>query len=350
MAVLCGWASIDENGRAKNGRAGDNTKDGHEVKTGSWYDFGQTAVYRWKNRSYANTYASIIKYWCNSQYVGYDQNQRTTLGEWCKRHGWSYKVNTPVETDCSRMVADGINCTLGKEVFSIGSTFYTGNIGDRLMATGLFTKLTGPKYCDGDSYLMVGDIINNPARHVITALANGSKAQPVAKTLSQVAQEVIDGKWGTGDERKRRLRAAGYDPDQVQKLVNSMLTKDGWKKENGQWHCYKNHMQLKNQWAQDSNGYWYWLDKNGDMVSNKWVKTNGYWYWLKPDGKMAANEWKKWKGYWYYLQPNGKMAANHWVKWKGYWYWLKADGTMATTPQTIGGKVYKFDKDGKWVK
>ena len=106
MGILCGWASQSEH-RTVTGSAGDQT--GREVKTGSWYYFGQTAVYRWKNRSYANTYASIIKYWCNNANVGYDQHERTTLGAWCKNHSWSYKVSAPVETDCSKMVGDGIN-------------------------------------------------------------------------------------------------------------------------------------------------------------------------------------------------------------------------------------------------
>lgn len=345
MAVLCGWGSQSEHGTV-TGSAGDQT--GREVKTGNWYNFGQTAVYRWKNRSYANTYASIIKYWCNNANVGYDQHERTTLGAWCKNHSWSYKVSVPVETDCSKMVGDGINCTLKKQ--AIPSDIYTGNLDRYLMATGLFTKLTGSKYCGQDSYLMVGDIINNPARHVITALQNGSNAQPTAKTMSQVAQEVIDGKWGSGDERKKRLRAAGYDPDQVQTIVNSMLAKDGWKQENGKWHCYKNHVMLKNRWAQDSNGFWYWLDADGNMASNRWLKANNNWYWLEQDGKMAFSKWKQWKRAWYWLDANGKMSKNHWLQYGGAWYWLKGDGKMATDTQTIGGKVYKFGKDGKWVK
>lgn len=226
MTVLCGWASIDEHGNASGGKAGDQT--GREVKTGNWYNFGQTAVYRWKDRNKAKKYASIIKYWCNDADVGYDQNQRTTLGSWCKAHDWSYKVNKAVETDCSRMVADGVNCTLGKEVFGISTTFYTGNLGDKLMATGLFTKLTASKYVNDDDYLMVGDIINNPARHVITALANGSKvstSSSTKKSVATIAQEVIDGKWGDGDVRVKKLKAAGYKPTEVQKKVNELLKK-----------------------------------------------------------------------------------------------------------------------------
>ena len=344
MAVLCGWASQSEHGTV-TGRAGDQT--GREVKTGNWYNFGQTAVYRWKNRSYANTYGSIIKYWCNNANVGYDQYERTTLGAWCKNHAWSYKVSVPVETDCSKMVGDGINCTLKKQ--AIPSDIYTGNLDRYLMATGLFTKLTGAKYCGQDSYLMVGDIINNPARHVITALQNGSNAQPVAKTMTQVAQEVIDGKWGSGDERKRRLRAAGYDPDQVQKAVNNLLTKNGWKKEDGKWHCYHNNTMLKNCWAKDSHG-WCWLNGSGDITKNKWIKDKGNWYYLNNSGYMATNRWARDSKGWCYVGSDGKMYKSKWLKYKGAWYWLKADGRMATDPQTIGGKVYKFGKDGKWVK
>lgn len=43
------------------------------------------------------------------------------------------------------------------------------------------------------------------------------------KTLDELALEVIDGKWGSGDERKRRLIEAGHDYDAVQKRVTELL-------------------------------------------------------------------------------------------------------------------------------
>lgn len=43
------------------------------------------------------------------------------------------------------------------------------------------------------------------------------------KSLDTVAQEVIQGKWGNGDERKKRLTEAGYDYNEVQKRVNQLL-------------------------------------------------------------------------------------------------------------------------------
>lgn len=43
------------------------------------------------------------------------------------------------------------------------------------------------------------------------------------KTVDQIAQEVIDGKWGNGDDRVKKLKEAGYDPSAVQKKVNDIL-------------------------------------------------------------------------------------------------------------------------------
>jgi len=43
------------------------------------------------------------------------------------------------------------------------------------------------------------------------------------KSLSEIAKEVIAGKWGTGATRKAKLEAAGYDPEKVQAKVNTLL-------------------------------------------------------------------------------------------------------------------------------
>lgn len=47
--------------------------------------------------------------------------------------------------------------------------------------------------------------------------------QEPKKSVTEIAKEVIQGKWGNGDERRKRLKAAGYDPDEIQKQVNKML-------------------------------------------------------------------------------------------------------------------------------
>ena len=44
------------------------------------------------------------------------------------------------------------------------------------------------------------------------------------KTIDELAKEALNGKWGNGDERKKNLKAAGYDYDKVQARVNELLT------------------------------------------------------------------------------------------------------------------------------
>lgn len=51
----------------------------------------------------------------------------------------------------------------------------------------------------------------------------GSSTSSNKKTISQIAKEVINGEWGNGDTRKKKLEAAGYDYDAVQKEVNKQL-------------------------------------------------------------------------------------------------------------------------------
>ena len=41
--------------------------------------------------------------------------------------------------------------------------------------------------------------------------------------LTAIAKEVINGKWGNGEERKKKLTAAGYDYKAVQAKVNELL-------------------------------------------------------------------------------------------------------------------------------
>ena len=43
------------------------------------------------------------------------------------------------------------------------------------------------------------------------------------KSIEEIAKEVIAGKWGTGETRKQRLTAAGYDYAAVQAKVNALL-------------------------------------------------------------------------------------------------------------------------------
>lgn len=50
-----------------------------------------------------------------------------------------------------------------------------------------------------------------------------SKVETTKKTIDEIAKEVIDGKWSSGEERKQLLAAEGYDYESVRIRVNQML-------------------------------------------------------------------------------------------------------------------------------
>lgn len=53
--------------------------------------------------------------------------------------------------------------------------------------------------------------------------ATATSATTAKKSVTEIAKEVIAGKWGNGDARKKALTAAGYDYSAVQKKVNELL-------------------------------------------------------------------------------------------------------------------------------
>lgn len=52
---------------------------------------------------------------------------------------------------------------------------------------------------------------------------SGGSSAPAKKSNEAIAKEVIQGKWGNGADRKKRLEAAGYDYSTIQSLVNKMI-------------------------------------------------------------------------------------------------------------------------------
>ena len=51
------------------------------------------------------------------------------------------------------------------------------------------------------------------------------RPRPMEKSVGQLADEVIRGIWGNGEDRKRRLEEAGYNYQEVQNEVNRRLKK-----------------------------------------------------------------------------------------------------------------------------
>lgn len=179
MAVLIGSARVDENGGYSGGKAG--SQIAKEISTQNWYLHSKGWVLiRPKDSNAAEKIAKNMEYACDSDYVGYDQSQNTTLASVSKQYGYDVsKVKTPCETDCARLVR--VCCLYaGIEV----GDFYTGNMKSYLEKTGKFEILTSDKYCKSSDYLKRGDILVTKTKgHTVVVLSNGSKAS-LDKTTS----------------------------------------------------------------------------------------------------------------------------------------------------------------------
>lgn len=193
-----------------------------------------------------NKLVERMRYWCDEANLGYDQWQR-----------WDIRVGG--ECDCSSLV---IFC-LREAGFETGGVTYTGNMRANLTARGF--KVVTP-----NGHPLPGDILLNDENHVAVCTGNGilsqasrgeagsrvhggragdqdgyetntrayydypwdcylryagnTKAQTQATTagkgLDELAQMVIEGKFGTGQARRDLL---GDKYDAVQGRVNQIL-------------------------------------------------------------------------------------------------------------------------------
>lgn len=175
MSILIGHASIDENGKAKNGKAGDQTKK--EVCTQEWYNKNWDFVLRCKDPKKAEEMAVACERGCANDNIGYDQNQRNTLNTQAKKVGYDLsKIIAPCETDCSAFMAvcaqaAGINIP-----YNSGNAPTTSTMKKAFLSTGEFEALTDFKYLISDNYLKRGDIPVKAGSHTVMALENGEKA------------------------------------------------------------------------------------------------------------------------------------------------------------------------------
>lgn len=62
-------------------------------------------------------------------------------------------------------------------------------------------------------------------KNLLNKQEENTEAQPEnKKSNEEIADEVIKGLWGNGQERKDRLASAGYDASIIQKIVNEKLS------------------------------------------------------------------------------------------------------------------------------
>lgn len=179
-------------------------------------------------------------------------------------HGYDQTNRWGADYDCSSLV---ITCweNVGIKVKTAGAT-YTGNMYNAFIKCG-FKDVTTKVNLVNAVGLQRGDVLLNKKHHVAMYCGNNKEVEAsinekgtakggktgdqtgkeilirsyrnypwdcvlrytdstdtsTSDSLMQVAKDVIAGKYGNGDTRRRRLENAGYNYLEVQKCVNKLL-------------------------------------------------------------------------------------------------------------------------------
>lgn len=226
---MIGHACKNEHETYKDGQAGDQTKV--EVYIRTWYNRPWNVVLRAKDKNTREKLAQAMEMACKNESIGYAQNTRNTLWNNVKNYQFNpSKTTKAVNTDCSALVC--VCCAYAGvpiHYLQIGTnSLTTSTLRKYLLSSGMFEALTNKKYLTSDKYLLRGDILLYEGHHTAINLNNGiySNEDIQLKTIDEIAREVIAGKWGSGEDRKKRLTNAGYNYSEVQARVNQILKGD----------------------------------------------------------------------------------------------------------------------------
>lgn len=190
--VYVGSASIDENGKAHGGKAGNQT--GRELKKQAWYAHSKGwRVFRARDGEVAEKLAASMAAAIANRHIGYDQYQRNTLYEEAAKVGFDVsRVTADCETDCSALVRVCCACA---GILGLPAGFRTTNEPKNLLATGAFEELVGERYTKSSACLKAGDILCTATQgHTVIVLNDGASAQRTegASAVKQDAPETRD--------------------------------------------------------------------------------------------------------------------------------------------------------------
>lgn len=107
----------------------------------------------------------------------------------------------------------------------VSFAYNLGNI-NQLTASGTRTvkqiSNSIPLYCRSNGTVLRG-LVNRRAKEKELFDRATATTPSKKKTNEEIAREVIQGKWGNGNERKERITNAGYNYRSIQTLVNKLL-------------------------------------------------------------------------------------------------------------------------------
>ena len=172
-------------------------KAGYNLWVAQYPDYEQTGyqAHPWNEGAYN---CIIRQYTSVGRLSGYAGNLDLNKA-YISAASWNKLAGKAKKTSASTTVKKSVN-TLAKEVLA-------GKWGNGTDRKNRLTKA-------GYDY--------NKVQAAVNKLVKASQMS-ADNVVNAVAHEVIAGRWGNGQERIDRLKAAGYDPDKIQKRVNELM-------------------------------------------------------------------------------------------------------------------------------
>ena len=189
MAKYIAPSSIDERGKTKGGKSGDQT--GKEVCIRTFYNMKADYVIRIKEKDLREEFGNNMIAICKNNKVGYDQGGRMSLLKEAIKVNFDFsKINTPCEGDCSSTIVAALLGAIyklyGKSVYEQaykiivvdGNAAVTGNLRSRmnkLAKIGILqiTIYSSVIYTRTSLRAVFGDIYLREYGHVICFIADG---------------------------------------------------------------------------------------------------------------------------------------------------------------------------------
>ena len=159
---------------------------------------------------------------CNNNHIGYSQPYRMSGRMAFVKYGSIKGIKEDCAVDCSSLV----NLCLYENGHNLPN-FNTATEPSILEKSGLFKKKIIKVASD---ITKVGTILVTPVKGHTLIVVDGEFNNSVnnvtnLKSNEEIAKEVIQGKWGNGNARKCKLEKAGYNYEEIRKLVNKMMGK-----------------------------------------------------------------------------------------------------------------------------
>lgn len=280
------------------------------------------------------------------------KNQLTAKHIWVASYGtsqpgvddadaWQYTdnfagMNVDGSYDFSGLLTSGQTQIAGKWVNGSQGWWYQN--ADGSYPTG-WSQIGGQWfYFDSNGWMQIGWQLINGSWYLLDSSIDGHQGQMLT------GWQFINGHWYyLNDQGQLQAGWLSIDGNWYYSDPSSGAMQSWWQLINGNWYFLDSHGVMATGWYQIGDK-WYLFDDQGHLLSN-WQSVDGKWYYLDPtDGHMVTG-WLQYQNQWYLLNSDGSMATG-WAS-QPTWYHMDDNGVMQTGTQTIDGKQYTLDENGK---